>query len=511
MTQAVTVRRDGDNFQARIFWLYAARLLDMDSPVKEIGFEVGPKCFDDIWVEYDGTKSPKDHLGHPILREHIQCKWHVTPDQYRYTDLIDPEFINATSKSFIERAYTAQTTYGNDEGIGVQFKLLTNWRVHIDDHLKSLISTRAGNIRTDRLFFSKTDESKDGRIRKAWREHLNINDEQLKKFVHALAIAERADPLNAVRNQLDDLFAFVGLERVPMSLSTFHYDDLAFQWMAQGRDKLDRQTFRQLCDSEGLLTKGSNRPIIYGVKSFQHPIDRLENRCVKVLNLISEFNEREIRNQDDWSKKLYPELKKFLLEAVQSTDTIKLVLDAHSTLAFAAGSIINIKSGIKVIIEQRTINKNDWFIGDKQTDSNWSDWKFDWKSGQEKAEDIAVAISLTHDIEKDVLNYLASQCNIKEVMIAKLNKDAGNTSVECGQHAFELVEKLVKQINSHQERPKSRLHIFIAAPNSFLFYLGQRLPNLGSVVLYEFDFEGLVHGGYVNSLALPIKKIEQSL
>lgn len=170
-----------------------------------------------------------------------------------------------------------------------------------------------------------------------------------------------------------------------------------------------------------------------------------------------------------------------MLEAVQSTDTIKLVLDAHSTLAFAAGSIINIKSGIKVIIEQRTINKNDWFIGDKHSDSNWPEWNFDWKSGQEKAEDIAVAISLTHDIEKDVLNYLASQCNIKEVMIAKLNKDAGNTSVECGQHAFELVEKLVKQINSHQEIPKSRLHIFIAAPNSFLFYLGQRLPNLGSV------------------------------
>lgn len=504
MTQAVTVRRDGDNFQSRIFWLYAARLLDLESPIKEVGFEVGPKCFDDIWVEYDPIKGPKDHLGNPILREHIQCKWHVTPDQYKYTDLIDPEFINATSKSFIERAYTAQATYGNNEGIGVQFRLLTNWRVHIDDHLKNLISTRAGNIRTDRLFFSKTDESKDGRIRKAWREHLNINDEQLKKFVHALAIAERADPLDGIRVQLDQLFAFVGMERVPLSNSTFFYDDLAFQWMAQGRSKLDRHTFRELCNSEGILTKGSNRPVIYGVKSFQHPIDRLENRCVQVLDLVSEFNEREIRNQEDWSEKLYPKLKDFLLGSVQSIDTLKLVLDAHLSLAFAAGSIINIKSGKKVIIEQRTINKNDWFVGDKESDPNWAQWDFDIKPKFDNGEDIAIVISLTHDIKKDVEYYLNTQSNIKEMLIAKLNCGPSNKAVESGQHAFELVEKLVHKINTHQNRPKEKLHIFIAAPNSFLFYLGQRLPNLGRVTLYEFDFEALTHSSYIPSLHLPL-------
>ena len=53
MTQAVAVRRDGDTFQARLFWLHAARLLDPESPVVRVGFETGPKGFDDIWVEYD--------------------------------------------------------------------------------------------------------------------------------------------------------------------------------------------------------------------------------------------------------------------------------------------------------------------------------------------------------------------------------------------------------------------------------------------------------------------------
>ena len=47
MTQAVTVRRDGDTFQARLFWWHAARLLDPKSPIVRVGFETGPKSFDD--------------------------------------------------------------------------------------------------------------------------------------------------------------------------------------------------------------------------------------------------------------------------------------------------------------------------------------------------------------------------------------------------------------------------------------------------------------------------------
>src|SRR6516225_7978024 len=68
MTQAVTVRRDGDTFQARLFWWHAARLLDPVSPIIRVGFETGPKSFDDIWVEYDPMRSATDQYGDPLLR-----------------------------------------------------------------------------------------------------------------------------------------------------------------------------------------------------------------------------------------------------------------------------------------------------------------------------------------------------------------------------------------------------------------------------------------------------------
>jgi hypothetical protein len=49
MTQAVIVRRDGDTFQARMFWRSAARLLDPESAIAKVGFEIGPKGFDDVF------------------------------------------------------------------------------------------------------------------------------------------------------------------------------------------------------------------------------------------------------------------------------------------------------------------------------------------------------------------------------------------------------------------------------------------------------------------------------
>src|SRR5258708_3973240 len=106
MTQAVIPRRDGDSFQARMFWLKAVCLLDPGSPVCRVGFENGPGGFDDIWAEYDPPLY--DQEGEPLRREHIQCKWHVTPNVYGYRSLTDPEFINANVRSLLQRALTAQ-------------------------------------------------------------------------------------------------------------------------------------------------------------------------------------------------------------------------------------------------------------------------------------------------------------------------------------------------------------------------------------------------------------------
>ena len=142
------------------------------------------------------------------MREHIQSKWHVTPDSYGYAQLIDPDFINANAKSILQRAQTAQLAYAPD-GAGCRFKLLTNWRIDRGDPLRELIGNRSNAMRLERLFGTQTDSSKAGQVRKAWRDHLGINEAELRLLAGTLAFGEATDSLDDWRERLDALFGFV--------------------------------------------------------------------------------------------------------------------------------------------------------------------------------------------------------------------------------------------------------------------------------------------------------------
>lgn len=506
MTQAVTVRRDGDTFQARLFWLHAARLLDPKSPILRVGFESGPKSFDDIWVEYDPARSASDQYGDPLRREHIQCKWHVTPDSYGYAHLIDPEFINANARSLLQRAREAQLAYAPD-GVGVRFKLVTNWRLDRTDPLREMIGNRSGAIRLERLYGTVTDNSRAGGMRKAWREHLGIDEAELRRLARTLAFAEATDTLDTLRDTLDIHFAYVGLRRVAPRESAFPYDDTVFQWMAQGRLEFDRATFRSICAREGLLGAAEEQPRVYGVKSFEHPIDRLEERCHDVLDLIPAFDERYIRSEADWQTDLYPALRSFLLGTAKDRPRLRLALDAHTTLAFAAGLVLNVKSGRQIELEQRTTGRQLWAADDMPANPDWPTLCTATEELNADQPDLAVAIGITHDISADVRRYIGS--NLPTAARLLILTPTGGTSSQAiagGRHASDLAEATLRTVLSARADAASSatVHIFIAAPNAFTFFLGQRQPALGRVRLYEFDFEGGRDRSYTPSLTLPL-------
>lgn len=504
MAQSVAVRRDGDAFQARIFWRKAACLLDPTSPVIKVGFESGPKGFDDVWVAYAADRAPNDQEGKPILREHIQCKWHVSINDFGYADLVVPDWINANKFSLLQRARAAQVAHARD-GIGSRFKLITNWRVGQEDPLRGYINQRSKTLRLKDLFDGTTDRSIAGKVRKLWREHLEIDDNELMLLARTLALDTDFTSLDDHRDNLDLLFENRGLRRIPPNESSFIYDDVAFQWLSQSRLEFDRQSFRDACQREGLLAGSGKSHVVFGIKSFEHPFDRLEDRCTIVLDLISHFDERTIYDQEDWATTLYPKIRTFLTSAVAGIDHVRLILDAHITLAFAAGSILNIKSGRSIEIEQRTIHRNVWHSSDMPRDPNWPNWQFDLEVLNSSNGDMAVAVCLTHDVVPSVKTHLSDNLpGVSSLLIARPDCGPSARSVVCGQHAFDLAESLALHINQQGIGHRPALHLFIAAPNAFTFFLGQRQPSIGKSTLYEFDFEGTNGGGYKQSLTLPV-------
>jgi hypothetical protein len=261
-----------------------------------IGYETGPKAFDDVFVEYDATRAPQDHHGQPVLREHLQCKWHVKPGEFGYSDLTNPAFTNATSQSFLQRARDAQVQYAPD-GTGARFKLVTNWRLLATDPLVKLIQMQWHALDLNALFDGTTNASATGKLRKAWCEHLAADEAALRRVARTLGISLRPESGDDLRERLNDRFAATGMKRVSAAEAGFFYDDVIAKLHAQGRSTFDRQSFKEMCASEKLLDDGRGKnPVTVGVRSFMHQYDNLETRCDQTLNLVPHFDGRYIRD-----------------------------------------------------------------------------------------------------------------------------------------------------------------------------------------------------------------------
>lgn len=504
MTQAVSVRRDGDTYQARNFWLVAAAMLDEQGAIARVGFESGTKGFDDVWVLYDRDRCPQDARGNPIHVERHQCKWHARMGDYTHADLTRPEFINAASVSFLQRAHQG---YIADLAIGLRprLRLVTNHRPSRDDVLHGLIHTRTNSLRVDELYEGKTPRSAVGAARKCWADHLGLDDMALKELCLALQFAHTRESLEDLQELMNDRFARFGLQPMDGGSIVSHYDQLPFAWAAQGRVDFDKRAFHEACRQADVLAK-PKRTISFGVKSFEHSIDRLEDRCEDVLDLVPAFNDRFIRDTEAWRAELQPRIQTFLREAARrSPDRLRLSLDAHASLAFAAGAVLDTKSGRIVELEQRTPNRRIWAPDDEPFSEGWPTWRFDTVKLDAPADGVALAVCITHDVLPKVQEYLARSSVVGAVRVARLTIPPGQQAIVCGAHASVLAEALAAEAKRLRSMSGTlgRLHLFVAAPNAFSFYLGRHVHSLKPLTLYEFDFDAAKHGTYEPSLHYP--------
>jgi SMODS-associated and fused to various effectors sensor domain len=501
MARSIVARRQGDDFQARLFWLNATALLDPHSPVTGVTYEAGPKGFDDITVEYDPAAAPQDHQGKPFYRKYIQCKWHTTAGVFGYADLTAPAFIGAERFSLLDKVYQAQRQYAPD-GFGCRFELVTNWRLKPDDPLLDLVRKESGALDLDRFFDGTSDTSRMGRVRKLWRDHLRLHHGSLELALRPLAILEAAESsLAGLRERLDDRFAAVGMKRVPPSEAAFLYDDLAAKLLAQRRVAFDRDSFRDMARREKLLVSSGTPTdaLTIGIRSFMHPIDPLEQRCQRTLNLVPYFDHRYIRNEVDWHGRVLPELREFVLKAARSSEHLRLVLDAHVSLAFAVGALLNVKSGKRIEVEQRTGGRRLWSMGDQLAESAWPRFEFDEEIVKGHGDELALAVGLTHDVSDEVRSFVKGHATgIRWILHCRPQGGASQQSVLCGRHAWMLSEAAVQQVRRLRESAPATgpLHVFIAGPNGFVFFLGQHQQALGPAAGYEWDFDGQRGGGY---------------
>ena len=251
MANPIAARINGDDYQARHFWIHALDMIDKSSGVAAVSYDFSDKrTFDDVVVEYDPPRGQAHTL--PLRRHYFQIKWQTTRKaRFGYADLVDPKFINASSVSLLQRLKDAK----EPADVGVRYSFATTARIKDEDPLGELVSSEDGVLRLDRLKVGKGPKSRMGAVRAVLKEKLSLSsDSELYDLLEDFAILDGQPNMEVMRDQVATKARSVGLhlELTSTGASDFRFDALAREFIKRGIQTLDRDGLLGFLTQQGL-------------------------------------------------------------------------------------------------------------------------------------------------------------------------------------------------------------------------------------------------------------------
>jgi hypothetical protein len=189
------------------------------------------------------------------------------------------------------------------------------------------------------------------------------------------------------------------------------------------------------------------------------------------------------------------------------------MLDAHASIAFAAGYCLESKSGADIVPVQRTrAGVQVWRPDSDAAGSAHAGWSYFDNELQTEGHDVAVALSVTHDVLEDVKDFVGRELpQVRRIMAFGAEPRPSPASVRDATHALALAQELAARLKGRtREERGARLHIFAAAPNAFMFLLGQLAKAFGPCTMYEYDFDTSAPGAYQASVSFPPRREDQA-
>lgn len=507
MADSVVAKDQGRIFQARFFWLQVSRLFQADTKVTGVGFEVDAvKAFDDVAAYYGGGMV--DELGQPLRSDHFSCKYHVTQAAtFTWEDLMDPEFVGATRVSLLQRLFDVQKQYAPD-GTGARFHLVTTGVLDPRDPLAKFIGSNGGRFRES--FWDLTDASTRGTIRKAWREHLGLaDDEQLKRVLRPLRFNMRTALLSDLGRTMDRELEHAGFRPVPDGQLHSAYDDLPFKLTDQGRKTFSREEILAVARSERLWLGTPERignQTRVGVRSFSRWAEWMEDQTSDMVCLLRHFGGRSINDPGLWSTAVHPEVESFAERLISRREAYLLHLDTHASIAFAAGYCLDPKSGVQVTpVQSGPWGKQAWAPNVHAAPVDGLFFDAEPEVIDASGRELVVGLSITHDVSAHVRSFTARQLPAAAAFLhLAAAPGPSNSVIRDGTHAWQLAQQAVHRIRAEvAARGIGRVHLMGAAPNALMFFLGRMGRSLGPITLYEFDFDAPLLGAYSPALRLP--------
>lgn len=502
--KTVAARMMGDDVQALFFWYQAANLLIETSLADRVTLEQdGVSGMDDVVVYY---REPGVDTGGRLSRaDFFQVKYHVDQrDAYCSRNLIELGFA-ADKSSLLQRFHAGfRDVRGEHDWFLLHFA--SNWGWKSDDPL-------ARSIRDDGslpdAFFENGKRSKLGAVRESWRDHLGLADDEFGDFARRLRFKPNYFDRRDFRFALDDRLHRAGLKAVPPEHRVNPYTDLARKFIMDGTNEFDAKALSEICAREDLFDKTApTRPKIprIGIRSFMRFADRIETETDCHVCVAKHFDGRHIRDRRLWTTDILPCIRSILEDASLREREHHLLLECHGSIAYAAGMMLDRKSGAQVYPVQKGTILGPWKPSASPVwPADEPEWRMEGSERDAGSLDAVVAISATNPVLADVDRFLADAAlPVRRVIHFLPQSGPSYVSVKGPDHAVLIASRIVQEVRrQRQDGVTGTIHLFAAVPNSLLFFLGQAGRAMGRVHLYEFDFDNERGNTYTPSFALP--------
>lgn len=496
----IAARLDGDDYQARFFWYLAAPLLFVDSNIESVHLEYDKATHvDDVAVFY--KQSPKSGAGLQSQTDFYQVKYHVDQrDSYSANNLIDPSFINSPSKSLLQHFFEAYIKLRGDYS-SFTLNLVSNWNWKADDILAK--SIRDSGKLPD-TFFSANESSPFGQIRKMWVEHLKTDNQTFLDFGRRLRLKLNYFGNVDFNTALSDRLHRAGLLPPVLSSLISPYDGLARKFIQTGTTSFEKNSLLAICEHEKLIQNAAIPRNIrtIGIRSFASFAENMANETDDFVCVSDQFDGRHARYGQSWIRAAIS-INEFIESRHQEWhQKHKVLLDCHTSFAILAGYLITKRAHVfptgprpNQELYEPISNEN---IPEKDL---WIERLIPVTEGAPK---LAVAVSVTHQVDRQVLDYLRQErSDASSLLILEPPTGTGPFSVTNADKALAMACSLVQIIRRHKHNTQ-QTYMFVSAPNFLSYFIGQQARAIGELTLFEYDFDSPEPRTYRESITLPL-------
>jgi len=448
-------RLSGDDYQHLLTWFHALALLQEESGVVRVEFEVGNAGnVDDLVVHRRDRPTLYHQVKYVVAQaEPLTHEWFTAPSR-------------AGGSSPLRRFHSSYVKLAA-ESSPPEMVLLTNRLVtHADPILRHLGGRNARLV--PRLAFEASG-SASGKARKAWADHLGISEEDLLAMLEHFAIKPGGPSIEDLREMCRERMGAVGLRGLPGDVTVAV--GLVRELISTGCRCLDAAALQEAIRD----FPRAERQATLLIQAIAHS-DTAES-ATEALDWVELFVgdsvtvRRRLHDPCGWNDRLKPELDA-AADALRAAGykSVRLEGAFRLSVGFAAGEALPRTTAVR--------------LSYRDCDSDMTPGECSLKVASTElglGDDLAIGISVSTDLTADAADYMR-KAGIPVARLVNITPGAGpgQTSIPNAAAGLAFVYAAFEEIRLQTKGLEGTVHLFLACPSPIAVMLGHlwnRVPD----------------------------------